>query len=62
MSFEELKERKKRILTNIASIDAIEQEGNPSLEILVLRALRKEEQEELLLREEVNWRQKSRVN
>ena len=32
-SFRELKERKKNILTNIASIDAIEQEGNLSPEL-----------------------------
>lgn len=53
MSFGELKERKKNIFTNIARIDAIEKEENPSTELSILRALRKREFEELLLREEV---------
>ena len=60
-SFMVLKERKKSILTDIASINAIEQGGNMSPELSVKRALRKGEWKELLLRKEVHWRQKARV-
>ena len=58
MFFEELKERKKNILNKIVSIDAIKREGNLSTELSALRALRKGELKELLLREEMHWRQK----
>lgn len=51
--FGDLKGKKKNILTNIVSIDAGEQEGNLTLKQLALRALRKGELEELLLKEEV---------
>ena len=61
MFFEELKERKKNILNKIVSIDAIKREGNLSPELSALRALRKGELKELLLREEMHWRQKLRV-
>ena len=60
-SFGELKERKKRILNDIVNIDVVEQEGNLSPKLSTQRALRKRELEELLLREEVHWRQKARV-
>ena len=60
-SFGELKERKKRILNDIVNIDVVEQEGNLSPELTTQRALTKKELEELLLREEVHWRQKARV-
>ena len=56
-----LKERKKCILSEIANIDAVEQEGVLSLELSAQRALRKWELEELILREEVHWRQKAKV-
>ena len=56
-----LKERKKNILSDIANIDDVEQEGVLSSKLSVQRALRKEELEELILREEVHWRQKARV-
>ena len=56
-----LKERKKCILSEIANIDAVEQEGVLSLELSAQRALRKGELEELILREEVHWRQKAKV-
>ena len=46
MSFEEKKKKKKNILTNIASIDASEKKRNMSLELSVLRALRKGELED----------------
>ena len=54
-----LKERKKSILSDIANID-VEQEGVLSSELSTQRALRKGELEELVLREEVNWRQKAK--
>ena len=60
-SFGKLKERKKSILNEIANIDAIEQEGILSSELSAQRALRKGELEELILREEIHWRQKARV-
>ncbi|RVW24941.1 Retrovirus-related Pol polyprotein from transposon TNT 1-94 [Vitis vinifera] len=60
-SFGMLKERKKCILSEIANIDAVEQEGVLSLELSAQRALRKGELEELILREEVHWRQKAKV-
>ena len=60
-SFGELNERKKSILLDLANFDTMEQERGISLELLVQRALRKEELEELILREEIHWRQKTRV-
>ena len=60
VSFGNLKKKKKNIHTDI-TIDASEQEGNMTPEQLALRALRKGEVEKLLLKEEVYWRQKSRV-
>ena len=60
-SFGELNEREKSILFDLANFDTLEQEGGLSLELLVQRALRKEELEELILREEIQWRQKARV-
>ena len=61
-SFGELSKRKKDILSNLANFDSLEQEGGLSHEFLVQRALRKRELEELILREEIHWRQKARVN
>ena len=49
-SFGVLKERKKSILSDIANIDAVEQEGVLSSELSAQRALRKGELEELILR------------
>ena len=60
-SFGELNERKKSILNEIANFDAIEQGGGLTSELLVQRALRKGELEELILREKIHWRQKARV-
>ena len=60
-SFGELNERKKSILIDLANFDTLEQEGGLSPELLVQRALRKGELEELILREEIHWRQKVRV-
>ncbi|KAL6335916.1 hypothetical protein AAG906_003541 [Vitis piasezkii] len=42
-------------------IDLIEQEENLNLDLVSGRALRRRELEDLLLKEEVHWRQKSRV-
>ena len=61
VSFGVLNERKKSILNEIANFDAIEQGGGLTSELLVQRALRKGELEELILREEIDWRQKARV-
>ena len=48
-------------MSDLANFDTLEQEGGLSLELLVQRALRKEELEELILREEIHWKQKARV-
>ena len=56
-----LKERKKTILDEIAIIDANEQEGALSSDLVVQRAVRKGELEEIIMREEIHWRQKVKV-
>ncbi|WKA03651.1 hypothetical protein VitviT2T_021750 [Vitis vinifera] len=56
-----LKERKKTILDEIANIDANEQEGALSFDLAVQRAVRKGELEEIIMREEIHWRQKAKV-
>ena len=61
LSFGELNEKKKSILNDLANFDAIEQEGGLTSELLSQRAIRKGELEELILREEIHWRQKTRV-
>ena len=55
-----LKERKKIILDEIANIDANEQEGALSSDLAAQRVVRKGELEEIILREEINWRQKAK--
>ena len=45
----------------LANFDTIEQERGLTSELLVQKALRKGELEELILREEIHWRQKARV-
>ena len=57
-SFGKLKEMKKNILNEITNIDVVEQEKVLSSELSVQRALRKWGLEELILREEIHWRQK----
>ena len=52
---------KKSILKDLANLDAIEQVGGLTFDLLVQRALRKGELNELILREEIHWRQKARV-
>ena len=61
VSFRELNKRKKSILNEIANFDAIEQVGGLTFKLLVQRALRKRELEELILREKIHRRQKARV-
>ena len=61
VSFGELNERKKNILNDLANFDAIEQVRGLISELLVQRTLRKGELEELILREEIHWRQKVKV-
>ena len=60
-SFGELNKRKKSILNEIANFDVVEQEGVLTSELSAQRALRKGELEELILREEIHWRQKAKV-
>ncbi|RVW23991.1 Transposon TX1 uncharacterized 149 kDa protein [Vitis vinifera] len=60
-SFGELNEKKKSILNDLANFDVIEQVGGLTSELLSQRASRKGELEELILREEIHWRQKARV-
>ncbi|KAJ9709801.1 hypothetical protein PVL29_001319 [Vitis rotundifolia] len=61
VSFGVLNERKKCILNDLVNFDAIEQVGGLTLDLLIQRALRRGELEELILREEIHWRQKVRV-
>ena len=61
VAFGELRERKNFILSDLGRIDLIEQEGNLNLDLVSKRTLRRREVEDLLLKEEVHWRQKSRV-
>ncbi|KAJ9678294.1 hypothetical protein PVL29_020454 [Vitis rotundifolia] len=61
VSFGVLEERKKSILNEIANLDDFEQGEGVTPELLVQRALRKGELEELILREEIHWRQKARM-
>ena len=56
-----LKERKKTILDEIANINVIEQEGVLSFDLAAQRIERKGELKELILREEIHWRQKAKV-
>ena len=60
-SFGGLSKRKKNILSDLANFDTLEQERGLSPELLVQRALRKREIEELILRKEIHWRQKARA-
>ena len=60
-SFGELKEKKKSILNDLANFDAIEQEGGLNPDLISQRVSRKGELEELILREEIHWRQKAKV-
>ena len=59
MAFGELRERKNFILSDLGRIDLIEQEENLNLDLVSERTLRRREPDDLLLKEEVQWRQKS---
>ena len=48
-------------MDEIANIDVIEQEGVLSFDLSAQRVERKWELEELILREEIHWRQKAKV-
>ncbi|RVW91343.1 hypothetical protein CK203_035391 [Vitis vinifera] len=61
VSFGELKEKKKIILLDIVVLDEKEQEGNFLSHLAARKTLRKRELEDVSLKEEVFWRQKSRA-
>ncbi|KAJ9701102.1 hypothetical protein PVL29_006450 [Vitis rotundifolia] len=61
VAFGDLRERKNLILSDLGRIDLIEQEGNLNIDLVSERTLRRRELEDLLLKEEVHWRQKSKV-
>ncbi|KAJ9685197.1 hypothetical protein PVL29_017290 [Vitis rotundifolia] len=61
VAFGDLRERKNLILSDLGRIDLIEQERNLNIDLVSERILRRRELEDLLLKEEVHWRQKSRV-
>ena len=48
-------------MDEIANIDVIEQEGALSSDLAAQRVVRKGELKELILREEIHWRQKAEV-
>ncbi|RVW19550.1 putative ribonuclease H protein [Vitis vinifera] len=53
--------KEKNHLDEIANIDAIEQEGALSSDLAAQRVIRKGELEELILREEIHWKQKAKI-
>ena len=59
--FGDLRERKSIITLDIERIDRLEQEGNLSQDLIAFRNLRRKELGEVLLKEEVHWRQSSRI-
>ena len=59
--FGDLRERKSTIILYIERIDRLEQEGNLSQDLIALRSLRRKELGDVLLKEEVHWRQSSRI-
>ncbi|KAJ9680549.1 hypothetical protein PVL29_019768 [Vitis rotundifolia] len=61
VAFGDLRERKNLILSDLGRIDLIEQEGNLNSDLVSERNSRRRELEDVLLKEEVQWRQKSRV-
>ena len=61
MYFGNLKEKKKIIFSDVMVLDEKEQESNFSSHLAARRMLRKGELEDVLLKEKVFWRQKSRV-
>ena len=59
--FGDLKERKLAIILDIERIDLLEQEGSLTQDLFAWRSLRKKELGDVLLKEEVHWRQSSRI-
>ena len=59
--FGDLKERKLAIILDIEKIDLLKQEGSITQDLFALRNLRKKELGDVLLNEEVHWRQSSRI-
>ena len=59
-TFGDLRKRKSAIISNIETIDL---SGQDSLnqDLFALRGLRKKELEDVLMKEEVHWRQSSRI-
>ena len=60
--FGDLRKRKSTITLDIERIERLEQEGNLSQDLIALRNLRRKELGEFLLKEEVHWRQSSRIS
>ena len=56
-----LRERKSAIISNIETFDWLEQEGDLNQDTVVLRSLKRKELKEVLVKEEVFWRQRSRI-
>ena len=61
VSFGDFKEKMKNILLDIVDLDEKKQEENFLSDLAARRTLRKGELEDVLLKEEVFWRQNSRV-
>ena len=59
--FGDLKERKLAIILDIERIDLLEQERSITPDLFALRSLRKKELGDVFLKEEVHWRQSSRI-
>ena len=59
--FGDLQERKLAIILDIERIDLLEQEGSITQDLFALRSLTKKELGDVLLKEEVHWRQSSRI-
>ena len=56
-----LRERKSTIISDIERFDRLEQEGSLNQDTFVLRSFRRKQLEEVLMKEEVFWRQRSRI-
>ena len=61
VAFGDSRERKNSIISDLGRIDLFEQEGNLNHDLLSERTLKRKELEELWLKEEDYWRQKSRI-
>ena len=59
--FGDLKERKLAIILDNENFDLLEKEGSITQDLFSLRNLRKKELGDVLLKEEVHWRQSSRI-